>query len=305
MLGQAGDRQGMADAAGHDNAGGRKATLYAVATPIGNLQDITLRALDVFKHVDVIAAEDTRVTSRLLNHYGITSRKLIALHEHNEQRTAPHVIELLEAGRSVALVSDAGTPAFSDPGARLVAAVRDAGFPVVPVPGPNAAAAALSASGFAGPHFLFYGFLPARAGERRQALEELASSPYMLVFYEAPHRVVETLEALAAALGGERRIAIARELTKLFETIHVCTLDAAVAWSHADANRQKGEFVLIVDALERRPDAHDEAVRRTLEVLLEELPVKQAATLAAKITGVRKNVLYEMALKTKRQQDDC
>jgi 16S rRNA (cytidine1402-2'-O)-methyltransferase len=295
----------MADAAEHENAGReRKATLYVVATPIGNLQDITLRALDVFKQVDVIAAEDTRVTARLLTHYGIASRKLIALHEHNEQRTAPHVIELLGAGRSVALVSDAGTPAFSDPGARLVAAVRDAGYPVVPIPGPNAAAAALSASGFAGPHFLFYGFLPAKAGERRQALEDLASSPHMLVFYEAPHRIVGTLEALAAGLGGSRRIVIARELTKLFETIHVCNLDAAAPWINTDVNRQKGEFVLIVDAPTKRPDADAEAVRRTLDVLLEELPVKQAATLAAKITGVRKNDLYELALKSKRQRDE-
>jgi 16S rRNA (cytidine1402-2'-O)-methyltransferase len=173
----------MADAAEHENAGrDRKATLYVVATPIGNLKDITLRALEVLREVDVIAAEDTRVTSRLLNHYGIASRKLIALHEHNEQRTAPHVIELLGAGRSVALTSDAGTPAFSDPGARLVAAVREAGFTVVPIPGPNAAAAALSASGFTGPRFLFYGFLPSKAGERRSALDELESLPYVLVF---------------------------------------------------------------------------------------------------------------------------
>jgi 16S rRNA (cytidine1402-2'-O)-methyltransferase len=306
MLGQAGDRREMADAAEHEYAErGRKATLYVVATPIGNLQDVTLRALDVFKQVDVIAAEDTRVTSRLLNHYGIASRKLIALHEHNEQRTAPHVIELLGAGRSVALASDAGTPAFSDPGARLVAAVRDAGYPVVPIPGPNAAAAALSASGLAGPHFVFYGFLPAKAGERRQALEDLKSSPYMLVFYEAPHRIVETLEALAATLDGSRRIVIARELTKLFETIHVCNLDAAGAWISADAHRQKGEFVLIVDAPAARPDVDSETVRRTLDILLEELPVKQAATLASKITGARKNDLYELALKSKARRDEC
>ena len=295
----------MEDAAGHENAEReRKATLYVVATPIGNLKDITLRALEVLKQVDVIAAEDTRVTSRLLNHYAIASRKLIALHEHNEQQTAPQVIELLARGRSVALTSDAGTPAFSDPGARLIAAVRGAGYAVVPIPGPNAAAAALSASGFAGPRFLFYGFLPAKAGERQSALGELEGSPHVLVFYEAPHRVVETLAELAAAFGGERRIVIARELTKLFETIHVCKLGEAVTWISGNADRQKGEFVLIVDAPAKRPDAAAEEVRRTLDVLLEALPVKQAAALAAKLTGARKNDLYDLALQVKRHRED-
>jgi 16S rRNA (cytidine1402-2'-O)-methyltransferase len=294
----------MADGAAHENAEReRKATLYVVATPIGNLKDVTLRALEVLREVGAIAAEDTRVTSRLLDHYGIASRKLIALHEHNEQRTAPHVIELLAAGRSVALTSDAGTPAFSDPGARLVAAVREAGFPVVPVPGPNAAAAALSASGFAGPRFLFFGFLPARAGERRSALDEVKCASCMLVFYEAPHRIVETLEDLAAVLGGGRRIAIARELTKLFETIHICDLDAAAAWVSERPERQKGEFVLIVDAPMRRSDSALQETRRTLDILLDALPVRQAAALAAKITGVRKNDLYDLALEIKRERD--
>ena len=294
----------MADAAGHENAGReRKATLYVVATPIGNLKDITLRALDVLREVDVIAAEDTRVTARLLHHYAIAPRKLIPLHEHNEQRTAPHVIELLAAGRSVALTSDAGTPAFSDPGARLVAAVREAGHAVVPLPGPNAAAAALSASGFAGPRFLFCGFLPAKAGERRSAIGAFEQSPYMLVFYEAPHRILDTLQDLAATLGGERSIVIARELTKLFETIHVCKLEEAVAWISADADRQKGEFVLVVDAPAKRIDAGAEEARRTLEILLEELPVKQAAALAARLTGARKNDLYDLALQVKRHRE--
>ena len=156
-----------------------KATLYVVATPIGNLKDVTLRALDVLREVDAIAAEDTRITARLLTHYGIATRKVFALHEHNEQRTAPRVVEMLDSGRSIALTTDAGTPAFSDPGARLVAAVRAAGHPVVPIPGPNAVAAALSASGLPGPQFLFYGFLPAKAGERHKVLEELRASPYM------------------------------------------------------------------------------------------------------------------------------
>lgn len=292
----------MERAATHEERTGRRGepALYVVATPIGNLQDVTLRALDVFRQVDVVAAEDTRVTSRLLNHYGISSKKLIALHEHNENRAAPGIIAELEAGRSVALASDAGTPAFSDPGARLVAAARKAGFRVVPIPGPNAAAAALSASGLAGPHFLFYGFLPARAGERRSALDELAASPYLLVLYEAPHRIADTLADLAASFGETRRIVIAREMTKLFETIHECRLGEAAAWVGEDANRVKGEFVLIIEGQKEDRDALMTEATRTLEILLEDLPVKQAASLAAKITGARKNELYELALKLRK-----
>ncbi len=293
----------MERAAAHEERTGRKIepALYVVATPIGNLQDVTLRALDVFRQVDVVAAEDTRVTARLLNHYGISSKKLIALHEHNESRAAPGIIAELEAGRSVALASDAGTPGFSDPGARLVAVVREAGFRVVPIPGPNAAAAALSASGLAGSHFLFFGFLPAMGGVRRAALDELAASPYMLVLYEAPHRIAETLADLAASFGNVRRIVIARELTKLFETIHECALGEAPAWVGEDPNRVKGEFVLIlVGAYEDRDALMTEATR-ALEILLEDLPVKQAAALAAKITGARKNELYDLALKLRKQ----
>ncbi|MGZ8209088.1 MAG: 16S rRNA (cytidine(1402)-2'-O)-methyltransferase [Burkholderiales bacterium] len=290
----------MADAAGHGGTEREQtATLYVVATPIGNLKDVTLRALEVLKQVDIIAAEDTRVTARLLNHYGIASRKLVSLHEHNEQRAAARIVEWLQAGRSVARTSDAGTPAFSDPGARLVAAVRDAGYPIVPVPGPNAAATALSASGLAGSHFLFYGFLPAKTGERRKALDELERLPFMLVFYEAPHRVLETVSELTAALGVDRRIVIARELTKLFESIHMCNLGDAHAWLSANPDRVKGEFVLIVEGATVRTDAAAAEVRRTLEVLVEALPVKQAASLAAKITGARKNELYDLALELK------
>jgi 16S rRNA (cytidine1402-2'-O)-methyltransferase len=290
----------MERATGHEQPQGTKPTLYVVATPIGNLRDVTLRALDILRHADVIAAEDTRVTSRLLNHYGIDAKKLLALHEHNEQRTAPRLIAELDAGRSVALTSDAGTPAFSDPGARLVHAVRQAGYPVVPIPGPNAAAAALSASGLFDPHFMFYGFLPSRPSERRKALEGLKAVPCMLVFYEAPHRVVEAVEDLAAALGGTRRIVIARELTKLFESIHECDVGAAAEWLSGHPDRVKGEFVLIVEGAPPDQDAQAAQAQRTLEVLLEELPVKQAAALAAKLTGARKNELYALALELKR-----
>src|SRR5687767_8703104 len=204
-----------------------ESTLYVVATPIGNLRDVTLRALDVLRHVDIVAAEDTRVTARLLDAHGIVSKKLVALHEHNENRAAPGLIAQLAAGRSIALTSDAGTPAFSDPGARLVAAVRAAGFRVVPVPGPNAAAAAVSVSGLAAIPFVFCGFLPAKAGDRARAIEALASLSYALVFYEAPHRVSETILALASGLGAARRVVIARELTKMFESVHTCTLEEA------------------------------------------------------------------------------
>ena len=296
----------MGRAAGHENDTGRatKASLYVVATPIGNLKDLTFRALEVLRSVDVIAAEDTRVTSKLLNHYAIAAKKLIALHEHNEQRTAPQVIAQLDAGRSVALVSDAGTPAFSDPGARVVAAVREAGFPVIPVPGPNAAAAALSVSGLAGAHFLFYGFLPAKAGERRNALEAIASLPYRLVFYEAPHRVIEAVADLARALGASRRLLIAREITKLFETIHECALGDAEAWLRADTDRIKGEFVLIVEGAPHRDATVLGEATRTLKILLDELPVKQAAALASQITGARKNELYALALELRKHADE-
>ena len=292
----------MERAAGHDDTG-TKPTLYVVATPIGNLKDVTLRALEVLKQVDVIAAEDTRVTSKLLNHYRIAAKKLIALHEHNEQRSAPLVIAHLESGRSVALVSDAGTPAFSDPGARLVAAVREAGYPVVPIPGPNAAAAALSASGLAGSHFLFCGFLPAKTGERRTAIESLSALPHMLVFYEAPHRVRESIADLAVVLGRGRRVVIARELTKLFETIHVCDLGAAQEWLAANPDRVKGEFVLIVEGAKADEETVLSEARRTLEILLQELPLKQAAALAARITGARKNELYALALELKKSEE--
>ena len=258
-----------------------------------------MRAVDVLRKVDIVAAEDTRVTATLLQHYAIGKKKLVSVHGHNEARTAPAIVAHLDAGRSVALVSDAGTPTISDPGARLVAAVRDAGHDVVPIPGANAAAAALSASGLAGPGFVFCGFLPSKAGERRKSLEALAELPFLLVFYEAPHRVRETVDDLAAVFGGSRRVVIARELTKLFETIHGCPLAEAAAWLDADSRRLKGEFVLIVEGAARRGDAVPSEAERALAVLLETLPVKQAAAIAARITGARKNDLYARALELK------
>jgi 16S rRNA (cytidine1402-2'-O)-methyltransferase len=281
------------------------ATLYVVATPIGNLRDITLRALEVLQQADWIAAEDTRTTGQLLKHHAISAR-LISLHAHNEHERAVQIVERLRAGESIALVSDAGTPAISDPGAVLVAAARGAGFSVVPVPGPSAFVAALSAAGTAGP-FLFHGFLPAKAAARRSELQPLASCSCALVFYEAPHRVLDTVADLTDVLGGERKVTIARELTKLFESIYTCQLSHAHAWLSADPNRLKGEFVLIVAsapaAQEAQPGAAPE-LRRVLEILLEELPLKQAAALAARITEVGRNQAYAEALALRKASRD-
>jgi 16S rRNA (cytidine1402-2'-O)-methyltransferase len=269
--------------------------LYVVATPLGNLGDLTTRATDVLRAVPWVAAEDTRHSAPLLRHLG-SPAKLLPAHEHNEEAAARQVIDRLADGEAVALISDAGTPAISDPGARLVARVREAGYKVVPLPGPCAAVAALSASGIAAPHWLFHGFLPAKAKQREEALRELAALPAALVFYEAPHRILETVAALAAVLGPGRRLVVARELTKLFETIHACPLGEALAWLEADANRQKGEFVLIVDAPTVAVDDAAEA-ERVLKLLLDDgLPVKQAAKLAHAITGAARNALYERAL---------
>lgn len=276
----------------------KPSALYVVATPIGNLADITLRAIDTLREVQLIAAEDTRVTRRLLDHHGIPALRLVAVHEHNEMRSSSAIIEALAAGHAVALVTDAGTPAISDPGARLVRAVREAGYDVFPIPGPNAAIAALSASGLMLDRFTFCGFLPAKRGERIRVLDALARNPGGLIFYEAPHRVSDSLTDMAQSLGPARQVVIARELTKLFESIHVCPLGEAASWLGGDENRVRGEFVLIVDAAP--PDAPDAAeADRVLSILLDALPVGQAAALASKITGARKNDLYDRALALK------
>jgi 16S rRNA (cytidine1402-2'-O)-methyltransferase len=286
----------------HQQAEVERPSLYVVATPIGNLADITLRALEVLKRVDAIAAEDTRVTSRLLEHYGSVT-PLIALHGHNERRAARKILRLLAQGKSVALVSDAGTPGISDPGALAVAMARDAGYPVVPLPGANAALCALSASGNAARHFLFYGFLPHQAAARRRELSALKARPCLLVFYEAPHRVIASVADMGAAFGAGRTITIARELTKLFETIHTCRLGAAAAWLAADANRTKGEFVLLVEGAAETDTADAGAALRVLEILLRELPLKQAVRLAAQISGGKRNELYRLALELKKTEE--
>ena len=271
--------------------------LYVVATPLGNLRDISLRALDVLARVDVIAAEDTRVTAKLLGRYGIATRQM-SLHAHNERRRAEAIVALLAEGKNVALVSDAGTPGVSDPGAALVQAVAAAGFAVVPVPGPSAVVAALSVSGFAAPQWLFCGFLPAAAAARRAAIERLKELPFALVLYEAPHRIAATLDDLCSELGAERRVMVARELTKRFESIYRGRLADAGGWLAEDQHRVQGEFVVVVDTAEvpttaARANAADDHVLLTL---LAELPLAQAVRLAASLSGAPRKRLYARAL---------
>lgn len=274
------------------------ATLYVVATPIGNVTDITLRALHLLALADVIACEDTRKTGALLQRFGL-SQPTIAAHQHNEREVADKIIERLQAGQRVALVSDAGTPGVSDPGARIVDAVRTAGLNVVPLPGPSAVITALSASGLVNDHFHFVGFLPAKAKGRETALAPLVHETSTLVFYEAPHRIVDCVEALVAAFAPTRQVVFARELSKMFEEIHRCTLGEALAWVKADPNRERGEFVVLVEGAVEAPDAEDAEAERILQILLAECSVKQAANLAAQITGRKKNALYDRALQIK------
>jgi 16S rRNA (cytidine1402-2'-O)-methyltransferase len=273
-------------------------TLYVVATPIGNLGDISPRALEVLRNVTLIAAEDTRTSGNLLKHFGIAT-PTVALHDHNERSATPGLVEKLQKGASIALVSDAGTPAISDPGAFLVDAALTAGMKVVPIPGPSAFATLLSASGMGDGPFLFYGFLPAKAGLRERALASLRTFPYTLVFHEAPHRICESVEAMASCLGGERRVVLGRELTKLFESIHRCTLAEARRWLEADANRQKGEFVIAVEGAsftqETDPARHDVLLR----ALLEKLGPGDAVRIAVKVTGENRDNLYARALALK------
>ncbi|MEO8717001.1 MAG: 16S rRNA (cytidine(1402)-2'-O)-methyltransferase [Burkholderiales bacterium] len=268
-------------------------TLYVVATPIGNLADASARALEALRLADIVACEDTRTTRTLLARHGI-ERPTLALHAHNERAAGEKLLSALHAGKSVALVSDAGTPAVSDPGALLVEAAHRAGVRVVPIPGPSAAVAAYCAAGFAADRFLFVGFLPPKAAARRKALEGL-DLPWPVILYEAPHRVIDCVQDLLECFGGEREIVIARELTKKFEEVARMTLAAAPAWLQAGAHRQQGEFVLVLGP--GSPSRQDEAaVQRVLDALLESLPASEAAKLAARITGAPRNALYKQAL---------
>lgn len=270
--------------------------LYIVATPIGNLGDISKRALEVLQKVDRIAAEDTRHSASLLRHFTIDT-PMFALHEHNERHKAEQVLAYLRQGESLALISDAGTPLISDPGYFLVREAHRAGIRVVPVPGPSALIAALSASGLATDRFCFEGFLPAKSGARRRALEALADEPRTLAFYETPHRIEESLVDMAAILGNERPATLARELTKTFETIRHATLGELAQWVACDANQRRGEFVVLVEgAPQRAGEGLDGETQRIATLLAEELPLKQAASLAAQISGEKKNAIYKYLL---------
>ncbi|MBX9915522.1 MAG: 16S rRNA (cytidine(1402)-2'-O)-methyltransferase [Pseudomonadaceae bacterium] len=272
-------------------------TLYVVATPIGNLDDITARALRVLREVSLIAAEDTRHSARLMQHFGIGT-PLAACHEHNERAQGSHFITRLLSGADVALISDAGTPLISDPGYHLVRNARAAGVRVVPVPGPSALITALSAAGLPSDRFIFEGFLPAKTAGRRARLEQVKEEPRTLIFYEAPHRILECLEDMQLVFGDERPALLARELTKTFETLKGLPLAELAAWVAADSNQQRGECVVLVAGWQA-PEG-DEALSveamRVLDLLLQYLPLKRAAALAAEITGVRKNLLYQAAL---------
>ncbi|MDN2661038.1 16S rRNA (cytidine(1402)-2'-O)-methyltransferase [Neptunomonas sp. CHC150] len=275
------------------------AVLFVVATPIGNLGDMTPRAVEVLQSVALIAAEDTRHSSRLMAHFNIKA-PMISLHDHNERQRLQTILDKLAAGDSIALISDAGTPLISDPGFILVRAVREAGFKVVPVPGACAVITAMCASGVPTDKFVFEGFLPAKRVGRKQKFEALVAEERTVIFYESTHRILDSLADMRDVLGEDRYVVVARELTKTFETIHGDTLDNVIEWITADHNQQKGEFVLLVQGVElESSDGPSPEALKVLDVLLEELPVKQASALAAKITGEKKNALYQIALNRK------
>lgn len=279
----------------------RKAgTLYVVATPIGNLADITLRALAVLKEVPLIATEDTRHSRTLLSRHGIRT-PTTACHDHNEEQVLPGLIQHLQSGRDLAVISDAGTPLISDPGYRLVRAAQDRGCPVVPVPGPSALISALSVCGLPSDRFAFEGFLPRRGEARRRCLADLKAEPRTLIFYEAPRRLAAALEDLANEFGEQREASLAREMTKQFETVRRDTLGRLRDWVRERPDQQQGEVVLVVRGKEAEPSELDERDRETLRVLLDVMPLKQAAECAARITGRSRNALYRAGLEMKEE----
>lgn len=273
--------------------------LYVVATPIGNLGDISTRALEVLRNVDIIAAEDTRHSGKLLQHFDIRT-PVRAYHEHNEKHQTGWLLDKLKQGKSVALISDAGTPLISDPGYPLVKAVRQQGVPVIAVPGPCALIAALSVAGLPSDRFVFEGFLPARASGRKERLQQLKEEGRTVIFYESPHRIVATIDDMLEIFGADRRAVLARELTKTYETVHSDSLQNFPEWLAADTNQQRGEMVILLEGAAAQVANQEEAeTDRVLILLLEEMPLKQAASLAAKITGRPKNECYARALKLK------
>jgi len=272
--------------------------LYVVATPIGNLADMVPRAIETLQTVSLIAAEDTRHSSRLLSHFDIKT-PTVAYHDHSDEHRTEQLISRLLNGENIALISDAGTPLVSDPGYRLVRKAREQEIQIVPIPGACAMVAALSAAGLPSDRFAFEGFLPAKQVARITQLESLSGDTRTLIFYEAPHRILETLQDMLAVFGAEREVVVAREITKTFETIKGDKLATMVEWVAADTNQQRGEIVLMVHGASKSENAEISAEHiRVMQLLLEELPVKQAAALGAKITGLKKNFLYDWALKS-------
>jgi 16S rRNA (cytidine1402-2'-O)-methyltransferase len=277
-----------------------KGVLYVVATPIGNLRDVTHRAVHILSAVDRVAVEDTRHSAKLFQHYQITTPTM-ALHEHNERQVAHSIIEKIKAGETWALISDAGTPVISDPGYYLIKAAQEQGVKVSPIPGASAAIAALSVSGMPSDHFSFEGFLPSKSAARQTHLEKLGRETRTMIFYEAPHRICDTLRDMAVAFGEKREALVARELTKAYETVRRDVLGRLAQWVVDDANQQRGEFVVVVSGGEPTADNQTVEGERVLNILLNELPVNQAAKLAARITGAHKNALYEKALQWKQK----
>ena len=275
-------------------------SLYIVATPIGNLADMSARAIEVLKDVDVIAAEDTRHSGHLLQHYAIKT-PTVSLHEHNEQQRSEVLLSRLQAGEAVALISDAGTPLISDPGYRLVSLVREHGINVVPIPGCSALVAALSASGLASDKFSFEGFLPSKQAARKQTLEKLKNETRTMIFYESPRRLNNTLNDMESVFGRERPACLARELTKLHETIVTKPLAELQSWVDSDSNQQRGECVVLVEGNRIQQDASEAEVDRFLAILLDDLPVKRAAAITASLLSVSKNKAYEQALKLQQK----
>lgn len=279
-------------------------TLYIVPTPIGNLGDITQRALDVLSHVDLIAAEDTRHTGLLLQHFAINAR-LFALHDHNEQQKADQLISKLQQGLSIALVSDAGTPLINDPGYHLVNQCRKNGIKVVPLPGACAAITALSAAGLPSDRFCYEGFLPAKTKSRQDCLRDLAQEPRTLIFYESTHRLLDSLADMVTVWGEARYVVLARELTKTWETIQGMPVGELLNWVREDENRRKGEMVLIVEGYQKPQEDHfAPEVLRTLAILQKELPLKKAAAVTAEIYGVKKNALYKHVIAQNETEQD-
>ena len=278
------------------------AQLFVVATPIGHLDDISYRAINVLKSVDLIAAEDTRTSAQLLKHFGI-STPLTACHDHNESNKIEHLIQRLQQGENMALISDAGTPLISDPGFKLVRAAQENNIQVIPVPGACAAIAALSAVGLPSDRFSFEGFLPSRQSQRISALQKLKDETQTMIIYEAPHRILECVKDMAEVFGAERPVGFAREITKTFETIKKMTLGELAAFVESDRNQQKGEIVLVIGGATEEKDLEQEKLDQLLTRLLQDLSVKAASQLAADLTGIKKKVAYQRALELTQNKD--